>query len=58
MLLPVRIYIALSPWYFKDFLNISLLNIGDDQTKILTSERGGPGTVPYDKSSLVIALRS
>ena len=33
MLLPGRIYIALSPWHFRDFRNIFLPNIGEDQKK-------------------------
>ena len=33
MLLPGRIYIALGPWHFGDFLNIFLPNIGEDQVK-------------------------
>ena len=33
MLLPGRIYIALGPWHFKDFCNIFLPNIGEDQKK-------------------------
>ena len=33
MLLPGRIYIALSLWHFGDFRNIFLPNIGEDQKK-------------------------
>ena len=33
MLLPGRIYIALSPWHFGDFRNIFLPKIGEDQKK-------------------------
>ena len=33
MLLPGRIYIALSPWHFGDFRSIFLPNIGEDQKK-------------------------
>ena len=33
LLLPDRIYIALSPWHFGDFRNIFLPNIGEDQKK-------------------------
>ena len=33
MLLPGRIYIALSPWHFEDFPNIFLPNIGEEQKK-------------------------
>ena len=45
MLLPGRIYIALSPWQSRDFRNIFLPNIGEDQKKSL------PGTASYyDKS--------
>ena len=34
-----RIYIALGSWYFGDFRNIFLPNIGEDQKKVLPSER-------------------
>ena len=37
------------PWYLEDYRNILLPNVGEDQ-KNLTSDRGAPGTVPYDKS--------
>ena len=37
-------------WYFGDFCNIFLPNIDEDLINILTSERGAPGTVRYDKS--------
>ena len=33
MLLPGRIYIALSPWHFRDFRNIFLPNIRENQKK-------------------------
>ena len=33
MLLPGRIYFALGPWHFRDFRNIFLPNIGEDQKK-------------------------
>ena len=33
MLLPGRIYFALSPWHFGDFRNIFLPNIVEDQKK-------------------------
>ena len=50
MLFPDRINIARGPWHFGDFCNIFLPNIGENQTKVLPSERGAPGTVPYGKS--------
>ena len=50
MLLPDRIYIARGPWCFEDFRNIFLPNISEDQKKVLPSERGAPGTVPFGKS--------
>ena len=33
MLLLGRIYIVLGPWHFRDFCNIFLPNIGEDQKK-------------------------
>ena len=48
MLLPGRIYIALSTWHFGDFRNIFLPNIGEDQ-KMSYDLRAGPlaGTASY-----------
>ena len=59
MLFPGRIYIARGLWHLKDFCNIFLLNINQDQ-KNPTVGGQGPGTEPYGKYStvLVIALRS
>ena len=37
------------PWYFGDFRNIFLPNIGENQINILPSERKAPGTVPYSE---------
>ena len=34
------------PWHFGDFRDIFLPNTGEDQIKVLPSERGAPGTVP------------
>ena len=34
----------------KKFSNIFLPNIGEDQKKVLPSERGAPRTLPYGKS--------
>ena len=42
MLLPGRIYFALSPWHFGDFRNIFLPNIGEDKKKSLTISGRGP----------------
>ena len=36
--------------YFRDFRNIFLPNIDEDQINALSSERRAPGTVPYGKS--------
>ena len=48
MLLPGRIYIALSPWHFGDFRNISLPNIGEDQKKSYDLSAGPlTGTASY-----------
>ena len=49
MLLPSRIYLAQEPWYFGDNRNIFLPNIGEDQ-KVLHSERGALGSIPFGKS--------
>ena len=46
-----RICITWGPWYFGDFRNIFLPNIGEDQINVLSSERKALGTVPYGKSS-------
>ena len=48
MLLPGRIYIALGPWHFKDFPNIFLQNIGEDQKKSCNFSSGPlAGTASY-----------
>ena len=48
MLLPDRIYIALSPWHFGDFRNIFLLNIGEDPKKAYDLSAGPlAGTASY-----------
>ena len=44
------IYIAWDPWFYGDFCNIFLPNIGEDQINALASERRAPGAVPYGKS--------
>ena len=47
MLLPGRIYIALSPWHFRDFRNI-FLPIGEDQKKSYDFSSGPlAGTASY-----------
>ena len=48
MFFPVRIYIARGPWHVRDFCNIFLPNISEDQ-KSPTIWTRGPGTVPYGK---------
>ena len=52
MLLSGQIYIALDPWHFGDFRNISLPNIGEDQKKVLRFQLGAlAGTAScYGKS--------
>ena len=37
-------------WYFGDFRNIFLPNVGKDQTNVLPSEHRALGTVAYRKS--------
>ena len=49
MLFPALIYIARGLWYFGDFCNFFLPNIGEDQKSLIIWARG-PGTVPYGKS--------
>ena len=49
MLFASWIYIARGSSYSKDFGNIFLPNIGEDQKKVLPSERGAHDTVPYGK---------
>ena len=39
--------IARDFWYFGNYCNIFLPNIGEDQKKVLPSERRAPGTVPH-----------
>ena len=58
MLFQGRIYIALGPWYFGDFCNIFLSNIGEDQEKVLPSERGAIALCDMVNPALVISLRS
>ena len=48
MLLPGRIYIALSPWHFGDFRNIFLPNTDEDQKKSYDFSSGPQaGTASY-----------
>ena len=56
--IPGRIYIAQDPWYFGDFYNVLLPNIGEDQEKVLPSERELMALCYMIKSALVVALRS
>ena len=47
-LLPGRIYIALGPWHLRDFRNIFLPNIGENQKKSYDFSSGPPaGTASY-----------
>ena len=54
---PGRIYIVRGFRHFRDFRNIFLLNMGEDQKSLIPSERRAPGTVPIINPALVIALR-
>ena len=54
---PDQVYIDLDPWHFGIFAMFSWL-IQVKIKKVLPFELGAPGTVPYVKSALVIALRS
>ena len=58
MLFLGRIYIARDPWYFGDFCNIFLPNIGEDQEKVLSSERGAMALCDMVNPALVISVRS
>ena len=46
MLFPGRINIAWGPWYFGDYRNIFLPNVGEDHKKVLPSDAGPLGTLP------------
>ena len=50
MLLIGPVCIAQDPWHFEDFCNIFLPNVGERPNKVLPSELGASGTVPYGKS--------
>ena len=55
MLLPGRIYIALSPWHFGDFRNIFLPNIGEDHKKSYDLSAGPlAGTESYSEVDKVV----
>ena len=58
MLFQGRIYIARGPWYFGDFCNIFLPNLGEDQEKVLRSEHGAMAMCHMVNLAVVIALRS
>ena len=47
MVTPTNHVIVRGLWHFEDFRNIFLPNIGEDQKKVLLSECGARGTVPY-----------
>ena len=55
MLFLGRINIARGPWYFGDFYNIFLPNIGVGQEKVLQSERGFMALCYMVNPALVIA---
>ena len=48
MLFPGRIYIGRGPWHLRDFRNIFLPNISEEQKSPTICARGS-GTVPYGK---------
>ena len=48
MLFPGRIYIVRGHWHLRDFCNIFLPNISEDQKSPIIWARGA-GTVPYGK---------
>ena len=58
MSFPGRIYIVRGPWYLGDFRNIILPNIGEDQEKVLPSERGTLALCHMVNLAQVIASRS
>ena len=61
MLLSGRIYLALGPWHFRDFRNIFLPSIGEDQKKSLAISDRSPLLVLRHVMvypSLINALRS
>ena len=58
MLFPGRIYIARCPWYFGDFRYVFQPSLGEDQKKVLPSERGALALGYAVNPALVIALRS
>ena len=58
MLFPGQIYIARWLWYFGDFRNIFLPNIGEDHKKVLPYERWALALRHIVNPALVIALRS
>ena len=58
MLFPGWIYIARGPSYFGNFYNIFLPNMGEDQKKILLSQRVALALHDMVNPALVIPLRS
>ena len=58
MLFPGRIYIARGPWHLRDFCNIFLPNISENQKKVLLSDRGALALCHTANTALVIALSS
>ena len=57
MLFAGRIYSVLGPWYFGDFCNIFLSNIGEDQKKSHHLSAGPLALWHMLNPALVIALR-
>ena len=58
MLFQGRVHTARGPWYFGDFCNIFLPNTGEDQEKVLPSERGPLALCHMVNPAVVIALLS
>ena len=58
MLVADGIYIARGPWYFGDFRNIFLLNIGEDQKKSYHLSAEPLALCQMVNPALIILLRS
>ena len=57
MLLPGPDLHCTSPWQFGDFYDIFLPIIGKGKKKVLPSEHGAPGPLPYGKSGPSFCIR-
>ena len=58
MLFLGRIYIARGPWYFGDYLNFFLPNVGKDPKKVFQLSVGPLAMRHMVNPALVVALRS